>query len=110
MSYYISGYGNIVFKEDVDISEMKRIVQNSLDDFEDLSVVVEGENELSIGFYEGHDYCDLETVLTEIADKVEEGSIECDGEDHCFWKLEFDCGKWKTYNGIKTYERYGREL
>ena len=108
MSYRVIGSGVITFEEGI-AREMKSLFKERLYNVEDLAVCVETENELSIRFCDHYNYEDIEQFLPEIADKVDEGYIECEGEDS-FWKLEFDSGKWKSYNGIKSYEKYGREL
>lgn len=108
MSYRVIGGGVISFKDNI-AAEMKKLFKEELSDVGDLVVCVETENELSIRFCDYYNYEDVEQFLSEIADKVDEGCIECDCEDS-LWKLEFDSGKWKTYNGIKSYEKYGREL
>ncbi len=108
MSYRVIGSGVIDFKEDIAV-EMKNLFKEKLSNIEDLTVYAETDGELSIRFCDHYNYDEIEKFLPEIADKVYEGCIECEGED-AFWKLEFDCGKWKSYDGIKSYEKYGREL
>ena len=109
MSYYVAGSGSISFKEEI-ASEMKSLFSERLYDIEYLAMCVETENELSVRFYDYHYNDQFESFLPTIADKIDEGYIECDGQDGEFWKLEFDNGKWKSYNGIKTYDKCGYEI
>lgn len=109
MGYYVAGSGAISFKEDI-ASEMKNLFKERLNDIEYLAICVETDNEISIRFYDYHYRDQFDDFLPEIADKVDEGYIECDGQDGEFWKWELENGKWKEFNGIKTYEKYGREM
>lgn len=109
MSWYASGYGEIVpkggsFSEELlkELADMGEFEIFSRDDYRD------GKIRWFIS-YDGNFHSDYaEEYLRKLAPYVESGDIEMSGEEETFWKYVFTDGAWGEVAGRITYddERY----
>ena len=108
MSWYASGYGEIVPKDGSFSDELLKEL-DEMQEFEIHSRIDrDGKTRWSIS-YDGNFHSDYaEEYLTRLAPFVESGDIEMSGEDETYWKYIFTDGTWGEVAGRITYddERY----
>lgn len=107
MSYYASGCGSAVLKDNVDGEQLEKILDNIIDD-NDIDIQFDFDLH-NIYFYEDYGNWheeDTETFLNALIPYIVSGTAEYSGEEDCYWRYVFDneIQDWKEQNATIDYD------
>lgn len=106
MGYYARGNGNVTFKENVVLEDVKKaITENGFEDEFEYDIDKDGIYFCSNDKYHEEDVTEALNILTPY---IKEGTVNFVGEDDTLWQLLFipEKGEWKELNGTVVYYEY----